>query len=175
METIKDQVSVSVLAELAEIFKQLSDSATSAALGGTSYENAKNGILFIIPETRKSEVQTIFQEIEGITGDKTKIKSYLENILAIVNEEIGKGTMQQDDLGLVRGYVCQIVNYYSVPSETCGNIDQSVQLPSESTSSTANTSRSVLKIVLIVLGVLAGGFIVLVVVFAVKARMQQNK
>jgi hypothetical protein len=70
--------------------------------------------------------------------------------------------------------ICVIMQFYGIPSTLC-NSEDTKAVPEGLVVETGQKSSSLLKIVLIVLGVLVGIFLILVVIFAVRARMNQEQ
>jgi len=70
--------------------------------------------------------------------------------------------------------ICVIMQFYSIPSNLCNGEDIKA-VPEDLAVESGKTSTSFLKIILIVLGILVGVFLVLVVIFAVRARMTQQQ
>ncbi|MBU0626965.1 hypothetical protein KKG31_00165 [Patescibacteria group bacterium] len=70
--------------------------------------------------------------------------------------------------------ICIITQFYSIPSELCSSEDTRL-VPNNVPVEIGQKSSSLLKIVFIVLGILVGVFVILVVIFAIRARMAQAR
>jgi hypothetical protein len=70
--------------------------------------------------------------------------------------------------------ICIIMNIFAIPSNYCTS-DTTKAVPEGVAVEQGKTSSSLLKIVFIVLGSLVGVFVILVIVFAVRARLNQAK
>ena len=108
------------------------------------------------------------------------MKSSLDNIFQITAREKDAGAIDAVDFSYMQKNLCDIIVYHDLPSKTCGTeieVDSSVEVTDES-SSTSNASSSsatkrILRIVIIVVVILAVIFAILVVLFAIKAKRQR--
>ena len=68
--------------------------------------------------------------------------------------------------------ICKIVNFYGIVSASCP--DNTKQLTNANQIKTTNSTTNRWRIIFIVLGIVVVAFVVLVIVFAVKAKMNQR-
>jgi uncharacterized membrane protein len=72
--------------------------------------------------------------------------------------------------------MCKILAFYSIASDACPDNDiKVVQWADDIQSDNASSGGSRWKIILIILWILVGVFIILVIVFAVRAKMNQQE
>jgi hypothetical protein len=151
-----------------------------AAQWGTAYEQAKAEILLLAGTSRRPEVEPYFVAIENTNGSTDEIRNQLQLLTEYMQSQVGiEGGIDQTDLNLIiMPNICRILNYYTIPSETCAAIaaqqsDEFVPSVPEDTDSAWSPLRSILRRVLIVLGVLILIFGGLVGFFALKAKRAQ--
>lgn len=95
--------------------------------------------------------------------------------MAIAQEAYTNKEIDAEDLSQVQQQRCQIVIYYDIDGTNCATVDEQQTPAEDSNSSTSNGSwGTVLSIVLWIVGILGGGFVILVIIFALKARMQKK-
>lgn len=172
---------------LENIFTQLTDKSVAAAWWSTEYEQAKAEILSILPANLSVDVEWLFKEFESVVSDTTqdnssqqdKRKQVLQDIINVIKKHLAAewaviDANQVDPLDMkmiIMPNMCKIISFYQIASEACpDNVIQDV--------STATKSRSWStwwKVVLIVLWILVWIFVALVIVFAVKAKMNQQE
>lgn len=155
--------------KIQKIIDKLSDKSVKAALWWTEYDIAKADILIFIPDDKKEEVKSIFYEIENANNDQTKIKNLLQKILDIAVELKKQWVIDETDLNIIKWDSCKIMKYYGIPSDKCGDSTKA-----KATTSSSGILGTILKIVWIIAGILVFVFIVLTVIFAIKAKKQQN-
>jgi PKD repeat protein len=174
---------------LKKIFLELSNRSTAAAEWLGEYGIAKQDILSILPTNLAIDVDDLFKAFENVAGDASlgisqqdKRKEALQKIVNVIgshvapewktptNTQIEKADM--DDI--VVPNICKIMSIYTIPSSLCSTSDIKV-VPENMTVETGETSTNWLKIIFIVLGIVVVGFIGLVVVFAVKAKLKQEQ
>ena len=68
--------------------------------------------------------------------------------------------------------LCKIMVYYNIPSESC--ISNDTKIVEEQAIEVEKSSGSGLKILFIVLWALVWVFVILIVIFAIKARMNKD-
>lgn len=178
--------------KLEDIFTQLTDKAVAAAVGGNVYDLAKAEILSILPSNLAVDVEWLFKEFESVVSDTTqenatqqdKRKSVLQDIINLIKKNLAAEwaevqTNQVDPLDMqtiIMPNMCKILAFYSIASEACPDNDIKVVQGSEQIQSeNASGGSSWLKIVLIILWILVGAFVILVIVFAVRAKMNQER
>ncbi|MBS8122536.1 PKD repeat [Candidatus Vampirococcus lugosii] len=158
--------------EILEIMDSLMNEGIQAAIGGNDYEIAKGNIILFTPNKRKPEVQEIFKNIESLDGDLEQVKSFLQEILDIFSQELEKGTIDNNDYNIVQSDICLILEYYDIKSTACGHEEEGVETIEDSEGGILGTLFSVM---IYVLGGIVGLFIILVIIFAIKAKGQSGK
>ncbi len=174
---------------LKKIFLELSNRSTAAAEWLGEYGIAKQDILSILPTNLAIDIDNLFKEFETVLGDASlgitqqdKRKEVLQKIVDVIWKNVapdGKTptTTQIDKIDMdeiVIPNICKIMNLYSIPSNLCSTSDIK-PVPENVTLETGTKSTNWLKVIFIVLWIVVFGFIGLVVVFAVKAKMKQEK
>ena len=76
--------------------------------------------------------------------------------------------------------ICSIMDIYSIPSSFCSTnnlkaVPDNITVQTGTTVAVAKSGTSILKIIFIILGIFVGIFVALVVIFAVRAKMRQEK
>lgn len=176
---------------LESIFTSLTDKAVSAAGGGNEYQQAKAEILMILPSNLAIDVEWLFNEFESVISDTTqtdasqqdKRKQVLQDIINLIKKNIAaEGTEVQtnqidplDMETIIMPNMCKILAFYSIASDACPNnaikaITNADTIKADN--ATGWTSRW--KIVLIILWIIVGIFVVLVIIFAIRAKMNQE-
>ena len=134
---------------LEDIFTKLTDKSVSAAIGGTIY----------------------------------KRKQVLQDIVNLITKNIAPAwqTVQVNQIdpldmtNVIMPNMCKILAFYTIVSDTCPNANVKIVANAAAIKS-ANASWSARwKIILIVLWIIVGIFVILVIVFAVRARMNQQE
>jgi len=177
---------------LKSIFTSLTDKAVSAAGGGNGYQQAKAEILTILPANLAVDIEWLFKEFESVVSDTTqtdasqqdKRKQVLQDIINLIKKNIApEGTEVQtnqidplDMTTIIMPNMCNILAFYSIASDACPNnairvVDNADTIKVDN----GNVSSSRWKIVLIVIWIIAGIFVVLVIIFAIRAKMNQEK
>lgn len=177
---------------LDDIFTQLTDKSVSAALGGSQYDQAKAELLSILPSNLAIDVAGLFKEFESVTSDTTqtnasqqdKRKQVLQEIidlikknLAVAGQAVQENQVDPLDMDtIIMPNMCKILSFYTIVSSLCPNDNVQI-VPNADTikPDNAGVGSSRWKIVLIIFGILAGLFVVLVIIFAIRAKMNQQK
>lgn len=118
-----DQISADLQKRITNIVTPLTNESGQSALGGSEYQNAKQGILYLLPGTRRLEAETLFIEIESADGDKGIIRDTLDKIITIAQSSYDAKEIDAEDLSQIQQQRCQIINYYSIDGTTCINPD----------------------------------------------------
>jgi hypothetical protein len=162
---------------LESVLVSLSDGWTQAALWWTEYENAKKEILTIIPESIQKEVISLFEKIDNNSGNKDDIKIILEQILNLAWSVLNKPDgIDEFDLNIISLNICKIVIYHDIQSENCKVTNENQQpIPEVEVANTWWIFSGVLGTILWIIWWLLWLFILLVIGFAVKARLNQNQ
>lgn len=176
---------------LESIFTKLSNKAVSAAWGGNEYQQAKAEILNTLPSNLAVDVEWLFKEFESVVSDtqadasqQDKRKQVLQEILDLIKKNVAvEGqevkTNQIDSLDMkttILPNVCKILAFYGIISEACPNDNVKVVTGADSIQADNASSWSTWwKVVLIVLGCIVAAFVVLVIVFAIRAKMNQQE
>ena len=174
---------------LKKIFLELSNRSTAAAEWLGEYGIAKQDILSILPTNLAIDIDNLFKEFENVVGDASlsisqqdKRKEVLQKIINIIGNNVapeGKTptTTQIDKTDMdeiVIPNICKIMSIYTIPSSLCSTSDIKT-VPENVTVETGESSTNWLKVIFIILGIAVVGFIGLVVVFAIKAKMKQEQ
>jgi len=175
--------------QLENIFMQLTDKSVAAAGGGNEYQLAKAEILSILPSNLAVDVEWLFKEFESVVSDTTELnasqqdkrKQVLQDIINLITKNLAAAwvevkTNQVDPLDMttiIMPNMCNIIAFYSIASDACpNNAIKSVDAIIQSTPSSSISRR---KIILIILWILLGAFVVLVIIFAIRAKVNQDK
>ncbi len=182
--------------EISWILDSLTDETVLSSIWWTEYDIAKAEILWILPRNLRTNVSILFNDFETAesnfengTSQQDERKNILQNILqTIVNkttddlnnqksDEISKSDLDE----VVVPNICKIMDYYNIISNTntCSNIDN-VRVPdTDNIDKVEKLSKNKLwtglKVLLISLSSLIGIFVLLVIFFAVKAKINRNK
>lgn len=177
---------------LENIFTSLTDKAVAAAGGGNAYELSKAEILSILPANLAVDIEWLFKEFESVISDSAtenatqqdKRKAVLQDIINTIKRNLAPEwteiqTNQVDPLDMttiIMPNMCRILAFYSIASDACPDNDIK-PVANADTLQADNSSwwSNRLKILLIIIGVVVGIFVILVIVFAVRAKMNQEK
>ncbi len=177
---------------LENIFTSLSNKAVAAAWWGNTYDLAKAEILSILPTNLRVDIEGLFKEFESVVSDTTqedasqidKRKAVLQDIINVIRKNLAsEGSEVQanqidplDMKVIIMPNMCKILAFYSIASDACPDNDiKVVQWADDIQSDNASSGGSRWKIILIILWILVSVFIVLVIVFAVRAKMNQQE
>lgn len=171
-----------------EIIDWLSDSTVIWALWWTEYEIARAEILGILPISIRNKVSQKFTEFETIEWNSSdwlsqndKRKEKLNEIIQLIDwiiatndasqteNEISKADMED----IILPNMCKITSYYWIASETCSTVPNTPNTPIIDESS--KWLSKWLKILIISLSSLIGIFVILVILFAIKAKINREK
>lgn len=176
---------------LEDIFMKLTDKAVSAAGGGNEYQQSKAEILSILPSNLAVDVEWLFKEFESVISDtqadssqQDKRKQVLQDIITLITKNIaveGQAvqTNQIDPLDMktiIMPNMCRILAFYGIISDACPN--DNVRIVTNADTIKADNAAwwsSWWKIVFIILWIIAGIFVILVIIFAVRAKMNQEE
>jgi len=176
---------------LEDIFTKLTDKAVSAAIGGNVYDQSKAEILSILPSNLAVDVEGLFKEFESVVSDtqsnasqQDKRKQVLQDIVNLITKNIAPAGQtvlvnQIDPLdmtNIIMPNMCKILGFYTIITAACPNDTIKMVANADDIQSVNGTSWSTWwKILLIVLWVIVGIFVILVVIFAVRAKMNQQQ
>lgn len=119
-----------------------------------------------------------FAQFEAAEGNQSAMKLALNYIFTAADEERTAGNIDEVDFADIQKQLCIIVNYFDLPSKTCGTEVQRPDATSDDAPTKAPTSGStsvlgkIVKVVLWIVVVLAVLFGVIIVIFAIKAKRQ---
>ncbi len=174
---------------LKKIFLELSNRSTAAAEWLWTYGIAKQDILSILPTNLAIDVDNLFKEFETVVGDpklnisqQDKRKEILQKIVDTINKQVApewkNPTSNQIDKidmeQIVMPNICVIMNLYNIPSSFCST-DTIKSVPDGVPLEKGTQSKNRLKTIFIILGIVIVWFIWLVVVFAIKAKLKQER
>lgn len=181
--------------EISNIVNELSNATVVSAMWWTDYDIAKAEILWVLPRNLRINIFKLFNDFEVAESDFEKWnsqqderKAILQEILTTIqlkstddlqnqkDDEIAKSDLDE----IVVPNICKIMNYYEIASSTnlCNwdNTDTREVPEVKDVQKLSKWKMSTwLKILIISLSSLIGIFIILVIFFAVKARISRQK
>ena len=179
--------------ELWIIVNELSDATVLSAIWWTEYEIAKANILLILPTNLKTTISRLFYDFEvaevnfeNWNSQQDERKAILQQILTTIQWKSTQDLTNQkddeitkDDLdGVIVPNICIIMKYYNITSSTnlCWDAE-TVNIPEDNVVETVSKKRlsTWLRILIISLSSLIWLFLILVIFFAVKAKINNNK
>ena len=176
---------------LKDTFTKLTDKSVSAAEWGNAYQQSKAEILSILPSNLAVDVEWLFKEFESVVSDaqanssqQDKRKQVLQDIINLIKKNLATDSQnvkenQIDPLDMttiIMPDMCKILAFYSIVSDTCPNDNVKIVANANAIkSANATWWSSWWKIILIILWILVGAFVVLVIIFAVRAKMNQQE
>ena len=176
---------------LEDIFTKLTDKSVSAANGGNVYEQSKAEILSILPSNLAVDVEWLFKEFESVASDtqtpnssqQDKRKQVLQDIINLITKNIAPAwqTVQANQIdpldmtNVIMPNMCKILAFYTIVSDTCPNANVKIVTNAAAIKSVNAGWSAWWKIIFIVLWIIVGIFVILVIVFAVRARMNQQE
>lgn len=159
--------------DVQDIISELSNREVEAAFWWNTYEIAKKSIINILPnEDVKDIVDNEFDNIEQPWVDPEQVKSYLEKILNIANEELSKWTIMEDDFNYIKKNICDILEYYDIQSKACWTL---IEVEESNNDTWSSLFWIILKTILWIVWMLLIIFIWLIVLFARQAKKRQNQ
>ena len=186
-ETEKLNITDDQKEDLAWIVQELSDSTTISAVGWSDYDVAKAEILAILPANLKVNVEQLFFDFENAKWDSElwisendAKKEILNEIIKIIQSKISDDPntqeadqiLREDMTDIIMPNMCKILNYYSIPSEKCSSDNTKITNPND-IKAEWTTKKSALKTVLIVIWSIIWVLVLVVVWFAIKAKLQK--
>lgn len=174
LDTNPDQISGDLRTRIIQAIVLLTNESGQSALGGTEYQNAKQGILYLLPGERRLNVENIFIGIESADGDKGVIRDDLDKIMTEAQAAFDNSEIDAEDFSQIQQERCRIIDYYSIEGTTCASEDTTTPAPVV-TATQSSGWGTVLSVILWIVGILGGGFVILVIIFALKARMQKKE
>lgn len=182
--------------EIWEIVSDLSTSTVVASIWWTEYDIAKAEILFILPRNLRTTVSRMFSEFEAAEANyqgswnsqlderKEQLQEILNTIKDNATEDLEnqkEDEITKSDLdSVVVPNICKIMNYYNIPSNTniCWVTEDTIAVAEVSEKDTEKPSKNRLstwlKVLIISLSSLIWLFVILVIFFAVKAKINRN-
>lgn len=171
-------------AALQSIFTRLSDKSVVAAEWGWVYLQAKADILDALPVNLRVDVDALFSDFEtavssASTSQQDQRKEILQSILTLIqkNANVAGQPVKENQIdtvdieSVIVPNLCRIMNFYSIASVTCPNVDiKIVDTPVAAANTSGGTRR---KILLRIVGIGAGIFLILIWVFAIRAKIKQ--
>lgn len=169
--------------QLTDITKALANAGFRATQWLSEYERTKAEILAYANPSLEQKLSSLFEQIEN-TSDKQVMYDYLSDILALYGQEVSAWTLEEGDFTIIKWHICTIVTLKEIPGTKCAETGTSIEKPATTTVSSTDSNTdatpssglgSVLKRILWIIWIAIGIFLVLVIVFAVKARMDRGK
>lgn len=169
---------------LDNIFTQLTDKSVAAAMGANKYFQSKAEILSLLPANLAVDVEWLFKQFESIASDEIsqqdQRKEILQNIINIIKKNIAPEwtNIQNNQIDaldmetIIMPNMCKILDFYSIVSDLCSDGSTKVVLDDVKVDNASGSNRW--KIILIVLWTIIWIFVVLVIIFAVRAKANQQ-
>lgn len=171
------------------IVDRLQNRASVAAMWGTEYDQYKAEILDIIPFSMRGQIDSMFAQFESVVSDfaswatqQDERKTILNQILSTIGskvvvledwQELAPDQIDSIDMEMfVIPSMCNIMAYYSIPSEKCSTQDFK-EIPS-GVPIESQWMNKVVRILLWALGVLVGWFVVVIAIFAIKSKLTKS-
>ena len=181
--------------EIWDIVDNLTNATVVSAVWWTEYDIAKAEILWILPKNLRTAVSRLFNDFEvaevnfqeSWSSQQDERKAKLQEI---VNTIKGKTTQdlenqKEDEITksdldeVVIPNICKIMNYYNIPSNTnlCGLSEGTIAVPDDKNIQKVSKNKlsTGLKVLLISLSSLIWIFLILVILFAIKAKINRSK
>lgn len=171
-----------------QIIEKTTDKSVSAALGDNIYEQAKAEILWFTPKNIESTVINLFTQFEQAQGTQTQNlqdiqKQILQQILTTIAQTVAPSSDQIEDNQIdpvdmetiILPNICSIAQFYNIATENCSS--ETLQpIPDNTTTvwSTWSGFSGILKTIFIIVGIAIGIFVLLVIIFAIKAKLSNN-
>jgi PKD repeat protein len=170
------------------VYNRLTDASIIAAEWGSIYQTAKAEILGTLPTNLKVDVQALFNDFETVVSEngsnisqQDKRKAALQAIIDLIKKNLAPDSkniwsnrvdpLDMDEIILPN--ICTIMSFYSLVSPLCPNDTTKIVDSSVAVTDTASGSSSWIRIVLWVLGIWVGIFVLLIWVFAIRAKIRQ--
>ena len=151
-------------------------------------------ILAILPGDLLTQTNELFNQFDAVNGDATtqtsqqeKRKEILQQIVTLISSHvadpdkaIADNQIEKNDMDtIVMPDICSIMEMYSIPSSFCSTSTLKAVpdgiVTQQGTTPVKVSSTSVIKIIFIILGAFVGIFMILVIIFAIRAKMRQEK
>lgn len=170
---------------LESVFAALSDKSVIAAEWWWVYLQAKSDILQSLPVNLRVDVDALFNNFErawstaDTTSQQDQRKAILQSILDLIQKSaapagdpVKENQIDPIDIdAIIVPNMCRIMSFYNIPSSLCPNADiKIVDTPVAAANASSGTRR---KVLLRIVGIGAGIFVLLLVVFAVRAKIKQ--
>ena len=188
--TVKDGAETN---EISWILETLSDETVQSAIWWTEYDIAKQEILWILPIDLKAQVRNLFKKFETAeanyenwTSQQDERKAILQEILQTIKSKTTQDLANQKEDEITKSdldeivvpNVCKILDYYNIVSNTntCNSMNN-VKIPEVEKVEKVSKNKlwTWLKILIISLSSLIWIFALLVIFFAVKAKINRNR
>lgn len=170
---------------LENIFTRLSDKSVIAAQWGNAYQQAKSEILEALPVNLRVDVDALFADLESAVSEsddlsqQDKRKAIIQSILDLIqknvaaaNQPVKETQIDQLDIDMiVLPNICKIMEFYTLVSPLCPNTTDVKII--EDTRVSGQSKTGWVKIVLWIVGIGAGIFVLLIIIFAIRAKIKQ--
>ncbi len=153
LDTNPDQITGDLRTRIIQTIVLLTNESGQSALGGTEYQNAKQGILYLLPGTRRLNVENVFIGIESADGDKGVIRDDLDKIMSEAQAAFDNNEIDAEDFSQIQQERCRIINYYSIDGTTCASEDTTTPEP-VATATESSGWGTVLTIIIWIVGIL---------------------
>lgn len=196
---VNKQVDITFTAEqesiLNSIFFKLSDKAVVAAQWWNEYEKAKADIIQIVPSSLLDQIELLFQDFEKSVSDITdkdnivsqqdKRKETLQKLIdfIVLHTATQWQTPKDDQIdkfdfdNQIKPNICKITQFYGIVTKACPSTTEDIKDVPENIKTETETSGGVsrLKIVLWVVLGLTAWFVLLIIIFAIRAKIKQSE
>ena len=161
--------------QLEESLEFLSSREINAAIWEDELSIAESNIKMFFPDGKQAELSQKFDRIDSADWNHDKIKSLLHDIIDMAELEKQEWTIDDIDYNIIQTEVCDLLDYYDIPSKACGTaMEEEPDQDFTDEEPEDNLFGAVITIILYIALTVFGLFILLVVIFAVKARMHSK-
>jgi hypothetical protein len=179
LEKKKDIIPQSIQTSTNQLLDQLENKTTCSAGGCNEFKSAKTAIIWLFRTERKAEIAKIFEDIDNAVWKPSEIKRFLDKITEIWKEELNKKELDAADIKQLDAEICKIVLYHDISGTACkwasdGDYTGSVADAPVVQANNTGRWRKILKVVWIIAWIVGLWFIILVVIFALKAKKKQE-
>lgn len=157
--------------EIESIVSSLSDLSTNAAINwnASALTQLKSDVDFLmLDDSNKTQINDIFAKLQE-SSTKEERKALLQDLLNIWIDMKKAGNLDEEQLQVIKSSICGLMNFYDIKTQACWTELKEVEVQ-ESWSGLWN----IIKIVLRILAIFVWIFIITVIVFIIKAKMNKE-
>ena len=190
LENTKAWLTENQILSITKLLEEFETSETIALAGGNPVDQARQALIDFAPsEMMKSQIIESFDTIKNLPEPAAQpeiVKTEMQKILQLFEansvsqlESQNKGNEEKiikDDIEtFVLPKICDVIWFYSIVSQLCPD-ESGVKIATEAAATDSSTGRGpILKWAGIIVGILGGVFLLIVIFFAIKARLQSNE